>query len=102
MNFKDLSKAQMVGVITFIVITVCALLFSSSFSFLQNKSQSPDKDNKCPSKCCQACSLNLPLVLLFAGGLGVAAWLGVTFIQKENRDKLMAQFSKPDTSVSLE
>jgi hypothetical protein len=98
MNFKDLSKAQIAGIATFVVLTVCALLFSQSFSFLQSKSESPDKDGKCPSKCCKACNLNLPLVLLFAGGLGVAAWIGVTYMQKDKRDQLMAQFRKSSSN----
>jgi hypothetical protein len=106
MDFKDFNKAQMAGIITFVVLTICALLFSESFSFLQSKSDSPDKDGKCPNKCCKACSLNLPLVLLFAGGLGAAAWVVITYMQKANRDKFMARFGKtstnPASDVNLE
>jgi len=75
--------------ITFIAITLSALLFSDKFAFLQTKTESTDATGKCPKKCCNACSLNLPLVLIFSAGLGMGVALLITFFQKEHRDKLM-------------
>ena len=80
------------GVITFVVLTAAALLFANKFSFLQSKAQDNDSAGKCPKKCCTACSLNLPLVLAFSAGLGVAAAVVAGLAQKEHRDKLKSLF----------
>ena len=77
-----------VGVGTFVLLTVSALLFADKFAFLQNKPDSPDSTGKCPKKCCSACSLNLPLVLIFGAGLGVAAAAVTGLANKEHREKL--------------
>lgn len=76
------------GLVTFSVLSVCALLFADKFKFLQSGESQPDSSGKCPQKCCKACSLNIPLVLVFSAGLGVVA-AGVGFlVNKEHRDKL--------------
>jgi hypothetical protein len=74
--------------VTFVALALSALLFSDKFPFLQNKTASNDSNGKCPQKCCSSCSLNLPLVLIFSAGLGVASSLVVMLLQKHHRDSL--------------
>jgi hypothetical protein len=90
------------GVVTFVALTLAAFLFADKFKFLQSRTQSTDADGKCPKKCCNACSLNFPLVLIFSAGLGVASSLLVMISQKEHREKLKVLVAgKPGTEASV-
>jgi len=88
MPFDSKQMPLYAGVATFIVLTIAALLFADKFNFLQSKPVNNDSTGKCPQKCCTACSLNIPLMLIFSAGLGVAVSLLVIVAQKQHRDKL--------------
>lgn len=88
--------------IAFIVLTVGALLFAGSFGFLQSKQQSTDPvSGKCPSKCCKACSLNMPLTLFFAAGIGAATALVVALLQKQHREQILQLIGRSSTGANL-
>jgi hypothetical protein len=75
-------------------LAISALLFSDKFTFLQNKTVSNDSTNKCPQKCCKSCNLNIPIVLLFAGGIGAATGILVEMAQKSRHNKLVVAPAK--------
>lgn len=102
---SSISNPAVVGfLVVFVSLASAALLFPDKFKFLQSKTQSSDATGACPQRCCKSCSLNMFLVILFAGGLGAATGLIVHLSEKKKRDQLTAairqHLSGGDVSVA--